>query len=89
LLVSAQGARAFPPFSVNALDSTAAGDAFNAGLGYALARGLPETRAIEVAMAAGACAVTKRGAQSSMPSLAELSSLLNNTGASTSTDSVW
>jgi ribokinase len=89
LLISAQGARAFPPFTVSAVDSTAAGDAFNAGLGCALARGLPEARAVEVAMAAGACAVTKRGAQSSMPSLAELSSLMNNTGANTSTDSVW
>jgi ribokinase len=89
LLVTAQGARAFPPFEVKAVDSTAAGDAFNAGLGYALARGLPETRSIEVAMAAGACAVTKRGAQSSLPSLAELSSLLNQPPASASTDSVW
>ncbi len=89
LLVTPQGVRAFTPFQVSAVDSTAAGDAFNAGLGFALARGLPETRAIEVAMAAGACAVTKRGAQSSMPGQAELSSLMNNSGAGTSTDSVW
>jgi ribokinase len=89
LLVSAQGARVFTAFEVSAVDSTAAGDAFNAGLGYALARGLTETRCIEIAMAAGACAVTKRGAQSSMPSLAELRSLLNNPGATASTDSVW
>jgi ribokinase len=89
LLVSAQGARAFAPFQVTAVDSTAAGDAFNAGLGYALSRGLDEARAIETAMAAGACAVTRRGAQPSMPSLAELTSLMNQPSTRTSTDSVW
>ena len=78
LLVSAETARPFAPLLVEAIDSTAAGDAFNAGLGYGLARGLDETRAIEIAMAAGAFAVTRRGAQPSMPSLPELKVLLNS-----------
>jgi ribokinase len=76
LLVGAEGARAFAPLSVQAVDTTAAGDAFNAGLAYGLARGLDEVQAIELAMAAGAFAVTARGAQPSMPSLSDVEPLL-------------
>lgn len=57
---------------VTAIDTTAAGDAFNGGLAAALAEGLGLDVAIDWAMAAGALAVTKAGAQPSLPSRSEL-----------------
>jgi ribokinase len=76
LLVTPEGTHAFAARAVDAIDSTAAGDAFNAGLACGLARGLSETRAIELGMAAGAFAVTRRGAQPSMPSPSDVEPLL-------------
>jgi ribokinase len=55
-------------FPVEAIDTTGAGDAFNAGLVVALGRGgmdLPE--ATRYACACGALATTKVGAQPSLP----------------------
>lgn len=57
----------YPAFPVEAVDTTAAGDAFNAGLAVGLARGMGEVEAIRYASAAGALCVTQRGAQPSMP----------------------
>jgi ribokinase len=57
---------------VTAIDTTAAGDAFNGGLAAALAAGLEVDFAIDWAMVAGALAVTKAGAQPSLPSRSEL-----------------
>jgi ribokinase len=57
---------------VRAIDTTAAGDAFNGSLAAALAAGLELDKAIDWAMAAGALAVTKAGAQPSLPSRSEL-----------------
>jgi ribokinase len=57
----------FAAFPVKAVDTTAAGDAFAGYLGAALARGLELEDAISRAMAAGALAVTKRGASPSLP----------------------
>lgn len=57
-----------PSFPVEAIDTTGAGDAFNAGLVVALGRGgmdLPE--ATRYACACGALATTKVGAQPSLP----------------------
>ena len=56
-----------PPFSVDAVDSVAAGDAFNGALAVSLAEGLRLEAAVTVACAAGALAVTQTGAQDSMP----------------------
>lgn len=55
-----------PAFSVSAVDTVAAGDAFNGGLATALAEGLPLRQAVVWGAAAGALASTKPGAQSSM-----------------------
>jgi ribokinase len=54
------------------VDTTAAGDAFNGALAVALAerRALPEALAFANAVAALAC--TKRGAQPSLPTRAEV-----------------
>jgi ribokinase len=56
------------PFRVQAVDATAAGDAFVGALAVALTAGTPASAAVQLANAAGAAATTKRGAQSSLPS---------------------
>lgn len=55
-----------PAFSVKAVDTVAAGDAFNGGLAAALVEGLPLRQAVVWGAAAGALAATKPGAQSAM-----------------------
>ena len=56
-----------PAFSVRAIDTVAAGDAFNGGLAAALDIGKNLQRAIIWGAAAGAISVTKTGAQPSLP----------------------
>lgn len=65
------------PFRVRAIDTVAAGDAFNGGLAAALAEGRSLPEACRWAAAAGALAVTVKGAQSAMPTRAELVRLLS------------
>ena len=57
-------------FPVEAVDTVAAGDAFNGALAVALAEGRPLERAVFLACKAGALAVTTTGAQDSMPTRA-------------------
>ena len=59
--------RHIPAFAVQAVDSVAAGDAFNGALAVGLSRGQELRRAVVSASAAGALAVTRIGAQDSMP----------------------
>lgn len=66
--------RAFP---VSAIDTVAAGDAFNGGLAAALAEGLSLRQAVVWGAAAGAIASTKAGAQSSMPDKDTFNAFLN------------
>lgn len=66
-----------PSFRVDVVDTTAAGDAFNGGFAYALTHGgLGPLPAAHFANAVAAVSVTKAGAQSSMPQLAEVEALL-------------
>jgi ribokinase len=65
-----------PAFSVNVVDTVAAGDAFNGGLAIALANGRPLTAAVKFATATAALSVTQRGAQPSMPTLHQVDTLL-------------
>jgi ribokinase len=76
LLVSEAGNQFWPAFPVTAVDSTAAGDAFNGAFAVALAEGKSDLQAGQFAAAAAACSVTRRGAQSSMPRRAEVEALL-------------
>lgn len=71
LLVTPGVVRRFSAYRVTAVDTTAAGDAFNGGLAYALARRYAVDRAVEFASAVAALSVTRRGAQASMPTLEE------------------
>jgi ribokinase len=68
----------FPAFEVTAVDTTAAGDAFNGALAVALAEGKSLVDAVRLAMAAGALSVTKRGAQPSLPDRESVDSFLSN-----------
>lgn len=65
-----------PAFKVQAIDSVAAGDAFNGGLAAALVQGHPLATAVRWGAAAGALSTTKAGAQPSMPSRAEFEAFL-------------
>lgn len=65
-----------PGFGVTALDTTAAGDTFNAGLAVALAEGSPIPHALRFANAAAAISVTRQGAQASAPSRVEVDAFL-------------
>jgi ribokinase len=56
-----------PAFKVNAIDTVAAGDAFNAAMAAAFDSGLGLREAIKWGAAAGALATTKKGAQPSLP----------------------
>jgi ribokinase len=56
-----------PGVAVDVVDTTAAGDTFNAALGVGLAEGMPVTAALRFANAAAALACTRRGAQPSLP----------------------
>ena len=56
-----------PAFSVTAVDTVAAGDAFNGGLAVGLVEELSLREAVVWGAAAGALAATKSGAQSSIP----------------------
>jgi len=76
LWVDASGSRVTPSFEVSAVDSTAAGDAFIGGLGSALAQQTSIEDALRWGSAAGALAVTRKGAQSSLPSETELKAFL-------------
>jgi ribokinase len=63
-------------FPVTPVDSTAAGDTFNAGLAIALAEGQPLAAAAVFANAAAAISVTRLGAQPSAPTRAEVDAFL-------------
>jgi ribokinase len=62
---------------VEVVDTTAAGDAFVGALAVSLARGLSLAEASRYAVAAGSLAVTRFGAQPSLPTQDEVTSLLD------------
>jgi ribokinase len=65
-----------PSFPVNAIDTTAAGDAFCGTLAAALARGEGLRSAVRWACAGGALATTKMGAEPSLPTDDEIKKLV-------------
>jgi ribokinase len=77
LVVSAEGhISRVGPYHVDVVDTTAAGDAFTAALGLAVARGDKLRAAARFANAAGALACTRPGAQPSMPTADEVADFL-------------
>jgi len=73
----AEGEGYLPAFEVQAVDTTAAGDAFVGGLAAALAAGEPFAAALKYGSAAGALAATRSGAQPSLPRVDEVSVLVD------------
>ncbi|SNS54026.1 ribokinase [Anaerovirgula multivorans] len=61
-----------PSFKVEAIDTTAAGDSFNAALAIALGEGKEIEEALKFCNAVGAISTTKRGAQTSLPFITEV-----------------
>lgn len=66
-----------PGFSVQVVDTTAAGDSFNGGLAWALAAGHPPREALRRANAVAALSTTAMGAQTGMPRGEAVDQLLN------------
>lgn len=67
-----EAGRPYPNLEVRAVDTTAAGDAFNGALAAFLAQGREMENAILLANCVGALTCTKHGAQDAMPTLADL-----------------
>jgi ribokinase len=65
-----------PPFPVEAVDTVGAGDCFNGAFAVALMEGKDPWTAARFASAAAAISVTRRGAQASMPSRADVEAFL-------------
>ena len=68
--------RAIPGFAVDAIDTTAAGDTFNAALSVQLSGGAGMNDAVRWANAAAAVSVTRKGAQPSAPRHIEVEQFL-------------
>jgi ribokinase len=68
-------------FVVDAVDTTAAGDTFNGAFAVALGEGTPVVEAARFANAAAALSVTRRGAQSSIPSREQVDQFLEQAAA--------
>lgn len=72
LIVTQSAVSRVPAVQVEAVDTTGAGDAFNAGLATALAAGDSLESAVEFATIAGGLAVTKEGVIPSLPTRDEI-----------------
>ena len=77
LYAGADGEVVAEGFRVKAVDTTAAGDTFNAAFGVALAEKMPVAAALRFANAAAAISVTRAGAQSSAPARDEVEAFLS------------
>lgn len=79
MVVTADGQMArVDGYNVDIVDTTAAGDAYNAALAVCVAEGLTLTEAAKFANAAGALACTCLGAQSAMPTRNEVRILMQD-----------
>jgi ribokinase len=77
-VATSQGLAAWiKPFPVKVIDTVGAGDCFNGAFAVALLEGLDPVAAARFASAAAAISVTRRGAQASMPSRAEVDAFLS------------
>lgn len=72
LLVTGETAQVIPTLRVRAVDTTAAGDTFNGAFVTALAEGKSEAEAIAFGNRAAAISVTRKGAQTSIPTRKEV-----------------
>lgn len=75
-----------PAYPVEAVDTTAAGDAFNGAFAVAIMNGLEPLESVSWASAVAAISVTRPGAQASMPTVLEVDRFLEE---SRSAKSIW
>jgi ribokinase len=76
IVLSSDGLEEYPAFPATPVDTTAAGDAFTGALGASLARGASLPEALQRGLAAGALAVTVRGASPSLPTAEAIDAFL-------------
>lgn len=76
LLVTPEGRKDFPAHKVQAVDTVAAGDAFVGAFSTGIAEGLGVEEAIRLGNAAAAIAVTRHGAQPSLPTREDVNDFL-------------
>jgi len=79
-VVTGQDDRMLPAFNVDAVDTTAAGDAFAGALAACIDGGDDLEHSVRTAMAAAALSVTRMGAQPSMPTRDEVEAFLGAQG---------
>jgi ribokinase len=75
ILATGELTRHFPALEVEVVDTTGAGDAFVGALATRLAKGTPLEEAVPYAVLAGAVAVTREGAQGSLPTPEDIEKL--------------
>lgn len=79
LIAGPGGCEHIPPFPVNPVDTTGAGDVFNGFLATSLVKGMSFSEAARMACAASALSVARRGARANLPSWGEARDLVNAT----------
>jgi ribokinase len=80
LIVTPQESTLVPAYSIQALDETAAGDAFNGALAVVIGEGMGLVEAVKYANAAGAIAASRKGAQSSIGTRDEIEAFIRQHG---------
>jgi ribokinase len=80
LIVTSSSSTHVPAVPMSAIDTTGAGDAFNAGLATALASGASLEAAVQFAVVTGGLAVTKEGVIPSLPSCDEVGDFYRKNG---------
>lgn len=80
LIVTGEQTKHIPPFKVNVVDTTAAGDAFIGGFASALLQNKSLEEAVRYGCACGALAATRFGAQPSLPTKEEVESFMSLRG---------
>jgi ribokinase len=83
LIVTPEGSDEVPAVAVEAVDTTGAGDAFNAALAVALGAGASLQNAVVRATRAGAYATTRIGVIDGLPTRGELDEFVHSRGLST------
>ncbi len=78
LILTESGAETIPGLTIDVVDSTGAGDAFNSGLAVAIASGKPIADAARYANCAGAMACTRLGVIPSMGTKEQVDNLFKN-----------
>ncbi len=71
-----------PAFSVNAIDTTCAGDTFTGYFVNSLTKGIKISKALRISSAAAAITVSRRGAAASIPTMDEVKKALSSLKAS-------